>query len=159
MYKQGNHRIHFTPFLDRDGVKRVWVCTIYDEQSTLFYRGISILSPNDTCNENMGRQIAYNYAARLAARRSINTIVTELAWKSITMLDPLELARLTEMYFIQNSNNLFMLGTGPVVVPHAYCVGLHQLTENERKSLYREPKQFELPVVQFKSEPCERRCV
>jgi len=55
----------------------------------------------DLPDNEEGRQLAYNNAARVDAGRGTDYIILHDAWSSISYLDPLELARFSEMYFVR----------------------------------------------------------
>ena len=98
MYKLSGHHVYFKPLEDEWLIKRVWICTVYDEKKRMFARGVSILSVEDTADDAIGRELSYYQACRALKWRNPSFIVHDGAWNAIRQLKARDLAYFTQFY-------------------------------------------------------------
>lgn len=121
--KKKEHVLYFKPYKDTHGINRVITCTVWDTETGDIARGIAILSLDDEPDDELGRQLAYNKAARCLAGRSVAPITLYKAWEAIQALDPLEMRDLV--------NNYGMSSWKGQITPWAYIDGAQDLCDDE----------------------------
>ena len=139
-YKKANHVLFFRPYKDTHDISRVITCTVWDKETNEVARGCAILSLDDEPNDEFGRQLAYNKAARCLAGRAVSSIMLERAWEAIQALKPLELRDFM--------NNFGMLSWWGTPTPSAYTDAYHDLTREEL-TYFRRKGYPQLPRVQY----------
>ena len=122
-HKKKEHVLYFKPYKDTHGINRVTTCTVWDTETGDIARGIAILSLDDEPDDELGRQLAYNKAARCLAGRSVAPITLYKAWEAIQALDPLEMRDLV--------NNYGMSSWKGQITPWAYVDEAHDLCDDE----------------------------
>lgn len=104
--KKADHVVYFKPYLDPQGIKRIWTATIWEKSTGNIARACAILSLDDEPNDSVGRQMAYNKAGRCLAGRKVHFISTEKAWESIQALTALELKRFDTEFLCTIGNDV-----------------------------------------------------
>lgn len=140
-YRQKGHVTFFRPYKDTHDINRVYVCTIWDKETDEIARGVAILSLDDTPNDEIGRQLAYNKAARILSGRYVHPVTITKAWEAIQALKPLELRD-----FISNFS--MFDGVGDCFAA-AYVPVTRELTDEEyefftTKKKYIFPQKYEV---------------